>query len=96
MEFRWMDFLIGLLIANAIPHFVVAVTEVRFRGLFGFGSKQNILYSLWNLAWAIGLSLYFYGLDGVLKNGLFLGICAILFSYYIGGRFLYLLWNKKI
>ena len=94
MTFSWIDFLIGFFLANAIPHFVVGVMDIRFLSLFGFGAKQNILYSLWNLFWAVAITWYVYGLDWLMSNGLFLGAAFILVSYFVSGRFLYLRWKQ--
>ncbi|MDD9951519.1 MAG: hypothetical protein OXT67_08145 [Zetaproteobacteria bacterium] len=93
MEFHWVDLCIGLFIANAIPHFIVGVMDIRFLCLFGFGAKQNILYSAWNIAWSLGLAWYFHGFEWITHNGLYLGVCLILASYIIGGRFLYERWR---
>jgi len=94
MEFSWLDFIIGLFLANSIPHFVVGVMDIRFFSLFGFGSKQNLLYSAWNLGLALGLSLYFHGLDHLLNNAFFWGVFFVLTAYAAVGRYLYLRWRK--
>ncbi|MFK7827104.1 MAG: hypothetical protein AB8G05_23375 [Oligoflexales bacterium] len=94
MEFSLIDFLVGFLLANAIPHFVIGAMDIRFLSLFGFGSKQNIFYSIWNIAWALGLSLYFRGSGWILNNGIFLGVSFIFIAYVFTGRFLYKKWKK--
>ena len=90
-----VDFLIGFFLMNAMPHFVLGVWRGRILSAFGFGSRQNILYSLLNFSVAMGLFLWKYGFDGIFENGIFLGAVVMLLIYYVTGHFCYLLFKRS-
>ena len=52
-----IDFIIGALIANAMPHFILGITKVRYLGLFGYSHKGNIAYGVLQFVIAIILLL---------------------------------------
>ena len=56
MELALIDFIIGLTLMNAMPHFVLGTFQARM--LSGFGHRANIAYGLLNFA--ISLTLYIY------------------------------------
>ncbi len=89
MEFSLMDFLIGLFLMNAMPHFVIGVANIRFLSLFGFSGTANMCYSA--LCFAVSLALFHieYGISDLLQNGIFLGAMTILVIYYFTTKFLY-------
>lgn len=63
MAFTWADFFTGFFLANAIPHLVAALMDIKFMSGFGFGKLQNIGYSIFNISLAGGIMLYFGGLE---------------------------------
>lgn len=91
--FQIYDFFIGLFLANSLPHFVLGMVGARFLCLFGFSPKANIFYALWNLAVAVCLGVYFYGVGFLSSNGFFLGNLFVLVGYFVVGRFLYVRWH---
>jgi len=89
------DFIIGALIANAIPHLIFGQTKTKFLGLFGFSPKGNIYYALIQLVVSIGLALWVYGYEKLLQNGFFIGGLFILITYLVLGKILLKFFNKK-
>lgn len=87
------EFLIGLFLANSLAHFVLSFTRIRFLSLFGFSSKGNLFYSLFNLLMSLLIATYHWGIDGLLSQGSFLGGLFILLAYYATGHFLYKRWH---
>jgi hypothetical protein len=84
-----IDFVIGLTLMNAMPHFVLGIWKGRILSAFGFGPRANLAYSAVNFAAAIGLFLYRYGTEGLAEQGIFLGALAILVIYFVTGQFFY-------
>ena len=85
---NFIDFIIGGLLANAMPHFIFGITKTHFLGLFGFSPKGNIIYAL--IQFMLGLSLYFYnyGFETLLQNGFLIGGLSVLVAYFVFGKFL--------
>lgn len=90
-----IDFIIGGLIANAMPHLIFGLTKAHFLGLFGYTPKGNILYAALSLILALALFFYQYGIDKLFENGFLLGALAVLVSYFILGKFLVTFYAKK-
>ena len=44
MEFSLTDFIIGLTLMNAMPHFVLGTFQARMLSGFGYGDHANIIY----------------------------------------------------
>ncbi len=86
MTFSWIDFLIGFFLMNAMPHWVLGLTKTRFLSAFGFSPQANITYSFLNVAIALILFGWCYGLPAVLGNGVFVGAAAMMLIYYLTGR----------
>ena len=76
------DFLIGFFLMNAMPHFVLGVWKGRMFSLFGFGNRQNLLYSLLNATVSLGLFISKYGLGGLSTHGIYVGAVTMLLIYY--------------
>ncbi len=93
---KLIDFLIGLTLMNAMPHFVLGVWKARMISAFGFGNTQNIIYGLLNFVVAMSLYIYEYGVDQILDNGIFVGALSVLVIYFITGKFWRDLFNKKM
>ena len=90
-----IDFLIGMTLMNAMPHFVLGTWKARMFSAFGFGDIQNILYGILNFAISITLFLYKYGTEPLVKNGIYAGALAILLIYILTGWFWYLIFHKN-
>jgi len=84
-----IDFLIGLFLMNAMPHFVLGVWKGRIPSLFGIGPKANMAYSGVCFSISVGLFLWRYGWIGLTENGIYAGALAILVIYYLTGQFWY-------
>lgn len=85
-----IDFLIGLTLMNAMPHYILGTWKQRMISAFGFGDKANIAYGLLNYAVSISLFLYQYGSDQLLENGIYAGASTILLIYFLTGP----LWRR--
>ncbi len=90
-----IDFLIGLTLMNAMPHFILGTWKGRILSAFGFGDKQNIAYGLLNFAISVGLFIYKYGATKILDNGIYVGALTVLIIYFLTGQFLRNLFDKK-
>lgn len=90
-----IDFLIGLTLMNAMPHFILGVWKGRMFSAFGFGNTKNILYGLLNFAVSFGLFVSRYGIAQLAKNGIYAGTLVLLLIYFLTGRFWYLLFHQK-
>lgn len=90
-----IDFVIGALLMNAMPHLVLGIWKGRMFSAFGFGNRQNIAYACVCLVAALGLFIYRYGIAGLTENGIFTGALSLLLIYFATGYFWYQLFNKK-
>lgn len=90
-----IDFIIGLTLANGLPHFVLGLWNGRILSAFGFGNKQNIAYGFLNWTIALALFLWKYGLAGFEENGIMLGATTLVVVYAITGKFFYNMFNRK-
>lgn len=86
-----IDFLIGLTLMNAMPHFVLGVWKARMLSGFGIGNGKNIAYGLVNFLVAMLLYSYQYGLASIAENGIVAGALFVLICYFLTGPF----WYKK-
>ncbi len=91
---NWIDFIIGVLLMNAMPHFVLGTWKGRMFSAFGFGNRQNIAYGALCLAVSLGIFIYRYGLAGLPENGIYSGALALLLIYFVTGQSWYKLFNK--
>ncbi|MBL4648237.1 MAG: hypothetical protein JKY03_00795 [Aureispira sp.] len=89
-----IDFVIGLTLMNAMPHFVLGVWKGRMLSGFGVGDTKNILYGLLNFAISMSLYLYKYGLVSFAENGIFAGSLFVLLMYFLTGKFFYKFYKK--
>lgn len=90
-----LDFIIGLTLVNTIPHFVLGIWKGRMFSGFGFGNRNNILYGLLNFTVAISLFLYQYGMEGLLKNFIFLGGLFVVIAYFAVGKWCYNVFHRS-
>ncbi|BDS09458.1 hypothetical protein [Aureispira anguillae] len=89
-----IDFIIGLTLMNAMPHFVLGVWKGRMVSGLGIGNWQNIIYGLINFVVAMSLYAYQYGLGTIAQNGIVAGALFVLVIYFLTGHFWYRLFNK--
>jgi len=90
-----IDFLIGMTLMNAMPHFVLGTWKGRMFSAFGFGNIQNILYGLLNFLASISLFLYKYGAEQLTSNGIYAGALTILLIYLLTGWYWYSIFHKR-
>src|SRR5690349_17350262 len=90
-----VDFIIGLTLMNAMPHFVLGIWKGRMFSAFGFGDLQNISYGLLNAAISLGLFLYKHGPEQLLVNGIYTGALTLLVIYFLTGRFWYSIFHER-
>ena len=89
-----IDFLIGLTLMNAMPHFILGVWRGRMFSAFGFGDTKNILYGVLNFAVSLGLFVSRYGIEQVFRNGMYAGALVLLLIYFLTGRFWFSLFHQ--
>lgn len=90
-----IDFLIGALLANAMPHLIFGLTKTHFLGMFGYSSKGNIIYAILQLILCLALFLFNYEYKELLDNGYLLGGITVLILYFIFGKFLVKFYGKR-
>ncbi len=90
-----IDFLIGLTLMNAMPHFILGVWKGRMLSAFGFGDYKNMLYGVLNFALSLGLFVSRYGTAQLFKNGIYAGALVILLIYFLTARLWYSLFHQK-
>ncbi|MDF3025920.1 MAG: hypothetical protein K0S23_227 [Fluviicola sp.] len=90
-----LDFLIGVLIVNALPHFVLGITKTRFLGLFGYRPAANIWYAVVQFILALVLFHIRYGIKAILENGIFLGAACTCILFLIFGKSILKFYQKK-
>lgn len=90
-----IDFIIGGLLMNAMPHFIFGITNVKYLGMFGFSTTGNIVYSLLQFGVCLILFHLQYDITHLFENGMFMGGLTVLISFYLFGRILFKLFNRK-
>ena len=90
-----VDFIIGFMMVNAVPHFILGIYKCRFLGLFGYSPAGNIAYAILCFCISLGLFLYTYGLEGIWQNGIFVGGMFIVVTYFLTGKFLHYLFHTR-
>lgn len=90
-----IDFIIGVLLVNAMPHFIFGITKTHFLGMFGYSSRGNILYAVVQFI----LSIVLYGVDHqyaeLLENGYLVGGLLVMVLYFILGKPMLKYYQKK-
>jgi hypothetical protein len=84
-----VDFITGLTLMNAMPHFILGVWKADMLNGFGVGHKRNIIWGLCNFIVSIGLFLYHYGLKGLAEHPMYTGALLVLLTFFITSRFWY-------
>jgi len=90
-----LDFLIGVLLMNALPHFVLGITKTRFLGMFGYKPIANIWYAVVQFVLALVLFHVQYGIETILGNGIFLGAACTCLLFLIFGKSILKFYQKK-
>jgi len=90
-----IDFIIGALLANAIPHLIFGLTKTHFLGMFGYSPKGNISYAILQFVLVIVLFCYTYGYTVLLENGFVIGGITVLVLYFIFGKLLVNYYGKQ-
>jgi hypothetical protein len=90
-----IDFIIGGLLANAMPHLIFGLTNTHFLGLFGYSAKGNIMYALLQFTLCIILLLVNYNFSQLLNNGILIGGLTVLVLYLVFGKFLVKFYQNK-
>ena len=89
-----VDFLIGLTLMNAMPHFVLGIWKGRMFSAFGFGNRQNLAYGLVNAAISLSLFLFKHGPQRFFTSGIYAGAWVLLLIYFLTGWFWYRLFQE--
>jgi hypothetical protein len=90
-----LDFFIGVLIVNALPHFVLGITKTRFLGLFGYKPIANIWYAIVQFILALVLFHIQHGIEAILESGIFLGAVCTCLLFLIFGKSILKFYQKK-
>ena len=90
-----IDFIIGGLLANAMPHLIFGLTKTHFLGLFGYSPKGNIMYAIVQFILCIILFCLNYEYKELMENGYLVGAITVLVLYFIFGKFLVKFYGKK-
>ena len=83
-----IDFIIGALLVNAMPHLIFGLTKTHFLGLFGYSPKGNISYAILQCILCVFLYYFNYGFHEILNNGYLIGGFTVLILYFIFGKYL--------
>ncbi|WP_196886450.1 hypothetical protein [Aureivirga sp. CE67] len=92
---NFIDFIIGVLLMNSMPHLIFGLTKSHFLGLFGYSSKGNISYAILQFIICIVLLFINYDLNEILKNYFLLGSFTVLILYFILGKFMVKFYKKQ-
>lgn len=90
-----IDFIIGALLANAMPHLILGLTKTHFLGLFGFSPKGNIAYAILQFIICIILFGINYGFKSITENGYLVGGITVVVLYFIFGKILVTFYGKQ-
>ena len=90
-----IDFIIGTLLANAMPHLIFGLTNTHFLGLFGYSPKGNIMYAVLQFILCLFLFYFNYSYEGLFNNGYLMGGITVLCLYFIFGKFLVQFYEKQ-
>ncbi|MGR7812915.1 hypothetical protein [Lacinutrix undariae] len=90
-----IEFFIGALLANAMPHLIFGLTKTHFLGLFGYSAKGNIAYAILQFIIALVLIFVNYSYKELLNNGYLIGGITVLFLYLVFGKFLVKFYGNK-
>ena len=92
---NFIDFIIGGLLMNAMPHLIFGLTNTHFLGMFGYSAKGNIVYALLQFLLCLILLFINYNFSELLNNGILIGSFTVLFLYLIFGKLLVKFYQNK-
>lgn len=84
---NWIDFVIGALLMNAMPHYVLGVWKAKMLSGFGTGNTKNIVWGLINAIASFTLFFVNYGWRGLETHPMFCGAAFILIMFLITSWF---------
>lgn len=90
-----IDFLIGALLVNAMPHLIFGLTKTHFLGLFGYSPKGNIAYAVLQFFVCCLLFYFNYSFSELFNNGYLIGGITVLCLYFIFGKFMIKFYGDK-
>jgi hypothetical protein len=90
-----LDFLIGVLLVNSLPHFVLGITKTRFLGMFGYKPTANIWYAIVQFVLALVLFHIQHGIESILTNGIFLGAACTCLLFLVFGKTILKFYQKR-
>lgn len=90
-----VDFIIGALLVNAMPHLIFGLTKTHFLGLFGYSSKGNITYAILQFLLCFILFHFNYGYKELFNNGFLIGGITVLSLYFIFGKIVVKFYGKQ-
>ena len=86
----FLDFLIGLFLMNAMPHYVLGTWRQRMLSAFGYSDMGNVVYGLLNCGLSLGLFIWAHGVEALFENGIYIGALTVLVCFFVLGT----LWRK--
>lgn len=89
------DLIIGILLANSLPHFIFGITKTRFLGLFGYSPKGNIIYAILQTIAGIIVFILKYGFFEIFTNGFILGFLIVISVFFVFGIILVKIYKGK-
>ncbi len=92
---NYIDFIIGALAMNAMPHLIFGLTKTHFLGLFGYSAKGNISYAILQFIICLVLFNYKYSLETLIENGFLIGGLTVLVLYFILGKIVVQFYGKQ-
>ena len=90
-----IDFILGGLLMNAMPHFIFGITKTKFLGLFGFSPAGNITYGIVQFLICLVLFQVEYGLSSIFSNGIVIGCLSVLVLYFLFGKIILRFYNRN-
>jgi len=90
-----VDFFIGALLMNAMPHLIFGLTKTHFLGMFGYSPKGNIIYAVLQFVLCLLLFCFNYGYESLITNGYLIGGLIVLILYFIFGKVLVSFYGKQ-
>ena len=92
---KWIDFIIGLTLMNAMPHYILGVWKGKMLSGFGTGDLRNIIWAFCNFVLSITLFIYNYGINGLFENTMYSGALLVLVTFFITSHFWYRYYYKN-
>lgn len=84
-----LDFIIGLTLMNAMPHYVLGMWKAKMLSGIGMGHGRNIAWALMNFVASVSLFVYKYGWQGFVQNTLYSGALLVLVTFFFTSPFWY-------